>query len=138
VIVIPDLGAVEKLEESWRTALAVDVPLSLRLYSNDYTPGDGSALADFTEAGWLGYFRETVNRAGWNAAGLVDGVATIVYGTVFEWANNSGASVTVYGYYCVNPASAVVRIAERFGEPRVLAVGAKLSIQLVVTGRYQT
>jgi hypothetical protein len=137
MMVVPDLGAVELLEQAFRSALAVDVPLSVRLYSNNYTPDDDSVLGDFTESGWLGYFRETVNRNGWNAALVVAGMAAITYATVFEWTNTSGSDATVYGYYVVNPATAAVQFAERFGTPRVVAAGAKLQLQLVVTGTYQ-
>jgi len=134
MILVPDAGSLELLERTLRSALAVDVPLSVRLYGNDYTPVPGSVLANFTEAGWLGYFRETINRAGWDAAVLVGGLASVTYGTVFEWTNNSGADVTVYGWYAVNPATAVVQLAERFGTTRTLAAGAKLQLQPVVTG----
>lgn len=134
MILVPDAGSLELLEQMLRAALVVDVPLSVRLFSNDYTPVPSSVLSDFTEAGWTGYFRETINRAGWNAAVLVSGLASMTYGSTFEWTNNSGAPVTVYGWYAVNPATAVVQIAERFGVTRTIAAGAKLQLQPVVTG----
>lgn len=134
MIVTPDAGKLELLGDTIRTALVVDVPLSCRLYSNDYTPVAGSVLANFTEAGWLGYFRETIARATWGAPAIVAGRASSTYGTVFEWTNQTAAPVTVYGYYIVNPATAVVRWAERFGTTRVLAPGEALQLQPVITG----
>lgn len=134
MIVTPDEGKIELLDNTLRRALAVDQPLSVRLYANDYTPVAASVLGSFTEAAWLGYFRETINRATWGAPVIVGGKASSTYGTVFEWTNNSGASVTVFGYYIVNPATAKVQWAERFAVTRTIAAGAKLQLQPVVTG----
>ena len=137
MIVTPDEGKLELWGDAFKSPLVTDTPLSVRLYSNDYTPVDGSTLADFTEAGWGGYFRETINRAGWGVPTIIDTRASGTYATVFEWTNNSGASVTVYGYYVVNPATGKVRWAERFGSPRVLAAGKKLQLQCVTTDTYE-
>lgn len=137
MIVIPDAGKIELLDTTLRAALVVDVPLSLRLYSNDYTPVAGSVLGSFTECGWLGYFRETITRATWAAPSIVGGKASSTYPTVFQWTNNSGGSVTVFGYYVVNPATAVVRWAERFPVTRVIVAGGVLQVQPVVTGTNQ-
>lgn len=134
MIVIPDAGSLEVLTQAFSSALVVDVPLSVRLFSNNYTPDQSSVLANFTEAGWLGYFRQTINRADWYNALLVGGVASLEYSLVFLWTNTSGAPQTVYGWYAVNPATAVVQIAERFGTTRVLAPGAQLQLAPVVTG----
>lgn len=137
MIAIPDEGKLELLDRLFRAALAVDVPLDVRLYRNDYTPGDGSTLSSFTEATFTGYFRETIARATWDPSALDGHKGKITYATVFEWTNNGATAQTLYGYYIVNPATAKVNWSERFATPFELQPGAKLQLQPVVTDDYE-
>lgn len=135
MIVVPDEGAIELLSKTLRAALVTDESYSLRLYRNDYTPVAGSTLASFTEATFLGYYRQDLARASWGVPVIESGRAVSVYsGPGPEWTAGDGPQ-TIYGYYVVAPATAKVAWAERFNVPRTLAVGEKLTIAARLTGR---
>jgi len=137
MIVVPDEGAIELLTKTLLAALDVDESYSLRLFRNDMTPAAGSTLASFTEATFLGYFRHDLTRAGWTVP-VIDAGRAVTEWTAAEvaWTCASG-SQELFGYYVVAPATAKVAWAERFNVPRVLNVGAKLTITAKLTGRGQ-
>lgn len=135
MIVVPDAGAIELLNKTLLSALAVADDYSLRLYRNDYTPVAGSVLASFLEATFAGYFRHTLLRSGWGAPSIVAGRARVEYtASVTDWTCTAG-SQTIYGYYVVAPASGAVAWAERFTDPVNLAASGKLVVLPRFTGR---
>ena len=86
--------------------------LSLRLFSNNYIPVEGSTLAAFTEVAGGGYNRITLAPSGWtNTAG--DPSFGLYPQQTFGFTGPTTAPGTIYGYYIVD-ASNVVRWAERF------------------------
>jgi hypothetical protein len=107
-IVVPN--AFEVLVLNW--ALKTEI-LSLRLFSNNYTPVEGSTLASFTEVTGGGYLAKLLTPANWTVTagdpsfGLYDAQQT------FSFTGPTGAPSTIYGYYMVDTSN-VVRWAERF------------------------
>lgn len=135
MIVIPDEGAIELLNKTLRAALVTDESYSLRLYRNDYTPVAGSTLASFTEATFLGYFRQDLLRSGWGVPSIDAGRAVTEYtGGPIEWTPAESGQV-LYGYYVVAPLTAKVAWAERFTSPITLTNGVPLTIVAKLTGR---
>lgn len=135
MILVPDAGERAMLDVTLRAPLVTDIVLSLRLYKNDYTPVAASVLADFTEATFMGYFRRDLARADWSTPVTVLGRARSEHGTAALTWTNSGASQTVYGYFIVDPGTAIVWWAERFNVPRVVPNGGQLVLQPALTGR---
>lgn len=68
----------------------------LRLFTNNLSPGESTALGDITEAsGGVGYTPITLNGAAWTISLLSD-VATGLYS---EQSFGFTTRVTIYGYY---------------------------------------
>lgn len=106
-IVVPN--AFEVLVLNW---ILKTENLSLRLYSNNYTPVEGSTLAAFTEVIGGGYAAKTLIAANWtNTAG--DPSFGLYAQQTFSFTGPTSAPSTIYGYYVVDAAN-VVRWAERF------------------------
>jgi hypothetical protein len=84
--------------------------LILRLYENDYTPVETSALVNFTEATFTGYSQASLANADWTIPD--GGPATHVKKTFTSSAGSQSKSA--YGYYVVHVTAGVVLYAERF------------------------
>lgn len=137
-LVVPDLGEVELLRLMLKTALAVDEPLSLRLYANDYAPNRQSVLANFTAASFDGYAPITLARAGWSAPATVGGIAQSTHGAApAQWIAASG-SQTCYGYYVTDAAGAVVYWAERFPAPLTVTTAVPILVVPVMRLRSES
>ena len=95
-------------EAMWDVLLAGN--LSLRLFSNNFSPSGTSVLGDFTEATFTGYAAITLTGGAWvTTAG---GPATAVFA---QQAFSIGTSAqTIYGYYIVHVASGTVWRYGRF------------------------
>lgn len=106
-IVVPNVGEQVVLQDYLQ-----DGPLTLKLYSNNYTPVEGSTAASFTEVSGGGYVAKTLAAIGWTITPADPSFATFI-AQVFGFTGPTNAPGTIYGYYIVD-ASNVVRWAERF------------------------
>ena len=124
-LVVPDVGEERALE------LLLAMPLALRLYVNNLTPGAADQLADYTEASGSGYGAIALDSAAW----------TLTPGDPTEAAQPeqtftfSGALGNVYGYYVTEGDSpAILRWAERFTDGPYNVTGA--SVEIAVTPKF--
>ena len=106
-IVVPN--AFEVLVLGW---ILNNVDLSLRLYSNDYTPVEGSTLAAFTQVAGGGYAAKTLTAGSWVVTAGDPSYGLYAQQT-FSFTGPTTAPSTIYGYYIVDTSN-VVRWAERF------------------------
>jgi len=95
--------------------------LTLKLYSNNYTPLATSTAANFTECTFTDYAAKTLSRASWTApATNGSGKGETTYAEQ-EW--TAGSSQTIYGYYVVGATSGTLIWAQLFPTPRTPASG---------------
>ena len=84
--------------------------LTLKLFTNNYTPVEASTASSFTEATGYGYAAASITASDWT---LVAGDPT--YATNIEKVFSfTGALGTVYGYYLIGATSGKVYWAEKF------------------------
>lgn len=84
--------------------------LTLKLYTNNITPGETNVAGDFTEASGSGYAAASLNAANWT---VTEGAPTegVYPEVVFTF---TGALGNVYGYFLVGATSGAIKWAERF------------------------
>lgn len=107
---IPSGGEVELLR-----SMLGDVPavaLTLKLYTNDHTPGDNDSVLDYTEMSGQGYVSKELAPAGWTFQAL-SLVAEATH-TAQVWPFTAGGPTPIYGYYVVGTVDGLLRWAERF------------------------
>ena len=106
-LIVPNAGELLVLEDFLQSG-----PLSLRLYSNNYTPVEGTTTAAFTEVAGGGYARKTLNIGDWILTSGDPSFGLYAQQT-FSFTGTTTAPGTIYGYYVVN-ALEVTLWAERF------------------------
>jgi len=117
-LLVPDEGEVNLLSHSLNKIASADV--KLRIFTNNYTPVEGSVYADFTEATADGYAGITLTGASWTIA-TDTGVTTATYA---QQTFTFTAASTNYGYYVVNNAGNKILWAERFSDaPHTIPAG---------------
>ena len=128
-LLVPDEGEVELLSMSLNKVAQADV--KLKLFTNNYTPVEGSVVADFIECVAAGYAAITLTGAGWT-------IATSVGVTTAEQPQKTftlTAASTDYGYYITNGAGTKILWAERFSDaPHTIPSGGgteKITVKLV-------
>lgn len=84
--------------------------LVLRLYTNDYTPVEGTVEADLTDASGSGYAEEVLTPASWTTT-TGDPTESVYPQVTFAF---TGALGNVYGYMLEQATSGKVVWAERF------------------------
>lgn len=130
-IVIPSEGQIEILKRVLYGNAGAE-NLSLRLFSNNYTPVVGSVLANFTEATFTGYAAITLtsSQSGgtWAVPTNSSSLSQSTYGTTATW--TATTDQTIYGWYLVGVSSNKVYAAQAFGagKPLVGASSDQLSI----------
>ena len=105
----------------------------LKLYNNNYTPGQATVLADFTEATFTGYTGTTFARSAWGAA-TANPVTNKgeISASQISW--TAGSAETVYGYYVTSDdVSPVLLWAELFDTSKALQTNDILNITLNFT-----
>lgn len=128
-LVVPDVGEVLLLGYMLNKVEPTEV--KLHLYTNDYTPVEGSVVGDFTEAVAAGYAAIELAGASWTIA-TDTGVTTASYA---QQTFTFTAASTNYGYYVTNNDGSQVLWAERFSDaPHTLPSGGgteKITVKLV-------
>jgi len=109
-LLVPDVGEVLLLSYALNKVAATDV--KIKLFTNDYTPVEGSVVADFTEATAAGYAAIALTGASWTIT-TTTGVTTATYA---QQTFTFTAASTNYGYYVTNNDGSQVLWAERFSD----------------------
>jgi hypothetical protein len=91
----------------------LNTPLSLRLFSNNFTPIGAMAIGSFTEVAGGGYAAKPILFAGWT---IVSGASSATFSPLQQWTFTGPPSGpgTVYGYYLTRDSDSRVYLAERF------------------------
>ncbi len=128
-LLVPDVGEVLLLSYALNKVAPTDV--KLRLYTNNYTPVEGSVIADFTEAVATGYAAIALAGADWTIATSA-GVSTAEQP---QKTFTLTAASTDYGYYITNNSGSQVLWAERFSDaPHNIPSGGgteKITVKLI-------
>jgi len=108
-IKVPAVGESAMLKD----ALGKTTPgaLTLKLFTNNITPGDADTAATYTEMTGQGYASKTLAMASWTEA-QNGGVSEASYAQQ-TWTFTAGGPTSIYGYYVVG-ADGILRWAERF------------------------
>ena len=109
-LLCPDVGEVLLLKYALNHTVATNV--KLHLYTNDYTPVEGSTISNFTECTASGYAAITLTGSSFTVS-TAAGVTTAEYAQ--QTFTLTGAS-TDYGYYITDNAGTQVLWAERFSD----------------------
>jgi len=113
--------------------IATPENVKLKLYTNDYTPVEGSTAANFTEASGNGYPAGgvTLTGANWTISGTAPTQAAYPQ-EIFTF---TGALGNVYGYFIVRASSADLLWAERFtdGPYNVVNNGDQIKVTPQIT-----
>jgi len=122
-LLISNLG--ERILIDWMLR-SVGGSMTLKLYSNDFTPLLASVVGDFTESTFTGYSARTLARSGWGApATNAQGKGELQFSPDLTW--TAASSQTVQGYFVVD-ASNVMIFAEKFAQSRNLVSGDILTL----------
>lgn len=128
-LLVPDVAEVLLLSYALNKVTAGDV--KLHLYTNDYTPVEGSVVGSFTEANAAGYGAITLAGSSWTIA-TVTGTTTASYA---QQTFTFTAASTDYGYYITNNGATQVLWAERFSDaPHTIPSGGgteKVTVNIV-------
>lgn len=129
-IFLTDNAEVALLNKLLKTALSTNENYILKLYTNNYTPSDGTVQNQFTEAVFTNYTSRTLTRAGWNTAQIVSNKAQSSYGAAPRSWTCGATGNTVYGYWVTGDGTNAGGIlwVERFITSRVLANGDVLNL----------
>lgn len=116
-LVVPDVGERYLMDmlRSLFNGLAnpVDMPIRLRLYTNDHQPGALDTVAAYTQLVASGYAPPAVNA--WQPSTTAAGEAVLRHSVLTL--NFTVTNLTVYGYYMTNQAGNAILWAERFSIP---------------------
>ena len=127
---VPNVGEVLLLSYALNKVAPTEV--KLKIYKNDYTPVEGSVVADFTEANAAGYAAIELAGASWTISTDGGGITTATYA---QQTFTFTAASTNYGYYITNNNGSQVLWAERFSDaPHTLPGGGgteKITINII-------
>jgi len=120
-IVLADVGAARILETYFKGIPATaGTTLSLRLFANDLTPTDTTALGAFTEAAGGGYARKTLIASECTVSS--SGIPSATYPSqTYVFTGPLDTNPSIYGYYVVD-ADGVLIYAERSVAPITPAI----------------
>ena len=107
-LVVPDTLEVEVLTTLLTSAL------TMRLYSNNFTPAHDMGPASFTEVTGGGYVTKPLTFANW--AITAGDPSQAVYNATQQWTftGATGGPGTIYGYYVTRNSDSKIMWAERF------------------------
>jgi hypothetical protein len=101
--------------------------LSLKLYVNDITPGDGDTVEDYVEASGFGYLPQHLTGNLWT----FDQGPPVTAEYPWLTFSFSGALGPVYGYYVVTQTTNKLLWAERFANAPFVITGASDTIKIL-------
>ena len=100
-LLVPDVGENEIAKRFLNSENSV-----LKLYTNDYTPVEGSTVGSFIECAVAGYAEKTLTASSWSIISDT--------GSYAEQEFLPTTAVSCYGYFVTNAAETIVLWAERF------------------------
>jgi hypothetical protein len=107
-------GATVQLEAWLNNSWPASKDLTLKLFTNNFTPGTTTVVGDFTEAAGGGYSAITLSNGSWTVSSIsVPRSATYAQQT-FTFTGALTSSATVYGYYIVDDDNVLIA-AEKVG-----------------------
>ena len=109
-IVAPDVSEVEALKAVVGHT-AMGATWTLKLFTNNVTPGESDTAGTYTEATGSGYAAKTLTGSSWTVA-TAAGTTSATYAQQ-TW-TFTGALGNVYGYYYIRADTGVLMTAERF------------------------
>jgi hypothetical protein len=114
-LVIPDAGEIRLLQIMLGAG-----DLTLKLYTNDFSPTITSVIGDFTEMTGMGYTSKTLGSGGWTVTTVSNVGSASAASQV--WTFTAGGPTTIYGYFVVD-ASNNLLWGERFGVSVTVQLG---------------
>lgn len=128
LMVAPDEGKVKLLAWLLTPDGETAPDLTLRLFSNDYTPDNDSEAGDFTESTFGGYSAIAILRSQMGPPAIVGHVAYTTRSTVPVFSCTSGSAQDCWGWYLTDDDDDTVVLAQRFDHLRTMAPGASEKI----------
>lgn len=122
-LLVPDEGELQMIDLVLNNATQEN--LVLALYTNEYTPVEGSTLTNFTLATGGGYASKTLSAGSWTT-GTVGGVTAGQY-TQQTWTFTADVG-TIYGYLIYGATSGKVYWAEKFAAGEATYNGKEIKI----------
>lgn len=123
-MVIPNEGKLYWLDRALNPDANPGEELRVILYTNNYTPVDGSAAGSFTAATFTGSDPWSLLPGDWPAAAIVANVAESTYPDTPTWTNTGATTELCYGWYAVTLLGGIVAAAQRFDSPRNMTPGS--------------
>ena len=111
-LTVPNKGAQELLKRALNVSATGDVVL--RLYKNNVTIAETTALANVTQADFTGYSAITLTGASWTVTDADPSVASYAKQTFTSSAGSQNQDV--YGYYLTNSGNTIVLWIEAFSD----------------------
>ena len=93
--------------------------LTIKLFINDFTPGDADTSASYTEMASHGYSQKTIPVASWSVAQVANVGEASATPVVWTFTAGIGGPVTIFGYFVVGT-DGTVRWAEKFSSSFVV------------------
>jgi hypothetical protein len=117
-LVLADIGADEVLKTYFNNSRpAGGNNLTLKLFTNDYTPVDTSVAGSFTEASGGGYAAKTLTNGSWTVTTANDPSDAVYAQQTFTFTGALSGSATIYGYFVVDADGTLIwaeRLAQSF------------------------
>ena len=106
-LVVPNVGEQSALNK------LLNQNLTLKLFSNNITPGETDTAASYTEVSGGGYASKPLTFANWTVTPGAPTAALYNAAQDFSFTGATGAPSTIYGYYIVDGSNVLI-LAERF------------------------
>ena len=115
--IITDLGCDQELKAYLNNDFPAVKDLTIKLYTNDYTPVDTSIPADFTEATGGGYVSKTMTNGSWVITPANDPSDAIYPELIWTFTGPLTGNPSIYGYFIVDDNNTLI-FAEKFAVAR--------------------
>ncbi len=133
-LVLADVGADIILKAYFNNSWAAGgKDLTIKLYTNDYTPLDTSTAVSFTEASGGGYASKTLSNGSWTVTPANDPSDAVYAQQTWTFTGALDGGATIYGYFVID-ADSVLVYGERLGTSFTPANNGD---QLKVTPKFQ-
>lgn len=109
-IMVPNVSEVEGLK-AFVGHTAQNTTLTLKLFTNNVTPGETDTASTYTEASGFGYAAKTITGSSYTVA-TASGTTTATYASQV-W-TFTGALGNVYGYFVIRADTGILMWSERF------------------------